>query len=201
MLQVNNFFNLKGSINIAGQVLCFTAISCIPSAKHGGVIASIFKFVSSIGYLTIQMKSGLFIFLTLLFLCPNLFAQQTPIPGDTTAKNTGKVIFAYGGQLNKTFLRYIITLTNKKSPKICFLPTASGDNPEYIGFWNNLCKQLSIKTQVLRTFSASSNLQTFEEQLLQMDIIIVGGGNAVNMLAIWKAQGIDTILQPIPKAL
>ena len=28
-----------------------------------------------------------------------------------------------------------------------------------------------------------------------MDAIIVGGGNTLNMLGIWKAQGIDTVLR------
>lgn len=146
-------------------------------------------------YLTIQMKLRLFIFLTVTFLIQDLLAQQAILNSDTTVKNPDKIIFAYGGQLNKTFLKYIITLTNKSNPKLCFLPTASGDNPQYIDFWNKLCKQLSIKTQVIRTFNASSNLQTFDEQLLQMDIIVVGSGNAINMFAIWKAQGIDTILR------
>jgi peptidase E len=141
------------------------------------------------------MKSRFIILLTATLLFQNLLAQRATLNSDTTTKNSDKVIFAYDGQLNKTFLKYIITLTNKPNPKICFLPTASGDNPEYIDFWNNLCKKLSIRTQVLRTFSASSNFQTFEEQLLQTDVIIVGAGNAINMLAIWKAQGIDTILR------
>jgi dipeptidase E len=139
------------------------------------------------------MKSRLIVFLLLTQLFQSSFAQQISSIDDTTAKD--KVIFAYGGQLNKAFLKYIITLTNKKDPQVCFLPTASGDNPEYIDFWNKLSKQLSCKPYVLRTFSASSNLQTFEDQLLQMDAIIAGAGNAVNMLAVWKAQGIDTILK------
>lgn len=146
-------------------------------------------------YLTIQMKSRLFIFLTVTLLFQNLLAQQVTLNNDRIVKNSDKVIFTYGGELNKTFLKYILTLTNKTNPNICFLPTASGDNPSYIGFWEKLCRQLSIKGQVLKTFSASSNLQSFEEQLLRMDVIIVGSGNAINMLAIWKAQGIDTILR------
>jgi peptidase E len=37
--------------------------------------------------------------------------------------------------------------------------------------------------------------QTFEEVLLSMDAILVTGGNTLNMIAIWKAQGIDQILK------
>jgi peptidase E len=36
---------------------------------------------------------------------------------------------------------------------------------------------------------------SFEEILLNVDAIIVGGGNTLNMMAIWKAQGIDSILR------
>jgi peptidase E len=137
------------------------------------------------------MKCILIIFLSIIIFSKSSIAQQ-PAKGIDT---TDKTIFVYGGQLNKSFLRYTLTLTNKSSPKVCFIPTASGDNPEYIDFWNKLCKQFSLNSYVLKTFSVSSNTQTFEEQLLQMDLIIVGAGNAVNMLAIWKAQGIDTILR------
>lgn len=37
--------------------------------------------------------------------------------------------------------------------------------------------------------------KSFEDILLNMDAIVVGGGNTLNMLGIWKAQGIDTLLQ------
>jgi peptidase E len=36
---------------------------------------------------------------------------------------------------------------------------------------------------------------SFEEALLNMDAIVVGGGNTLNMMAIWKAQGIDLVLK------
>jgi hypothetical protein len=37
--------------------------------------------------------------------------------------------------------------------------------------------------------------ETFEETILSMDAIIVGGGSTLNMLGIWKVQGIDTVLR------
>lgn len=36
--------------------------------------------------------------------------------------------------------------------------------------------------------------ESFEDVLFSMDAIIVGGGNTLNMLAIWEAQGVDKIL-------
>jgi hypothetical protein len=36
---------------------------------------------------------------------------------------------------------------------------------------------------------------SFEKVLTSMDAILVGGGNTLNMIAVWKAQGIDTALR------
>jgi len=43
--------------------------------------------------------------------------------------------------------------------------------------------------------NSTTQEESFEEILLGMDAIIVGGGNTLNMLAIWKAQGIDLALK------
>jgi dipeptidase E len=137
------------------------------------------------------MKRIFIILLSIIIFSTRSIAQQPAKEIDIA----DKTLFVYGGQLSKNFLRYTLTLAKKSNPKVCFIPTASGDNPEYIDFWNKLCKQFSFNSYVLKIFSVSSNIQTFEEQLLQMDVIIVGAGNTVNMLAIWKAQGIDTILR------
>jgi peptidase E len=107
-----------------------------------------------------------------------------------------KVIFAYGGEMTEAFVRYTMELTQKKNPKICFLPTALGDSPYYINYWYDITADLEMRPRVLRTWtSSSSQKQSFEEILLDMDAIIIGGGNAVNMLSIWRGQGIDTALQ------
>lgn len=107
-----------------------------------------------------------------------------------------KIIFAYGGSINKILLQYIISLTGKVAPKICFLPTAQGDSSTYINFWFELCQGEALQAHVMRVFISSYNTtESFEEKLLSMDAIVVGGGNTLNMMAIWKAQGIDKVLQ------
>jgi len=45
----------------------------------------------------------------------------------STSKAT-RTIFAYGGNFTKPFMRYVIALTKKENPRICFLPTAAADN-------------------------------------------------------------------------
>jgi len=107
-----------------------------------------------------------------------------------------RTIFAYGGNFTKSFMRYVIALTKKENPRICFLPTATGDNASTILAWYEACQDLPMRPYVQRTFIASyTEPKTFEENLLSMDAIIVSGGNTLNMMAIWKAQGIDTVLR------
>jgi len=113
-------------------------------------------------------------------------------------QDTGSVdkkLFVYGGQVNKEFIKYTASLTGKENPKICFLPTATGDNIKYINFWYELCADIKVEPHVLKVWVNSYQYkQSFEEILLDMDAIIVGGGNTLNMLAIWKAQKIDIAL-------
>lgn len=105
-------------------------------------------------------------------------------------------IFPSGGGPTKPFIREIIKLTGKVRPKICFLPTASGDGEAGIIRWYELVHDLSVEPSVQKVWISSYSQKTsFEDVLLNVDAIVVGGGNTLNMMAIWKAQGIDKILK------
>ncbi|TFH39784.1 MAG: peptidase E [Bacteroidia bacterium] len=105
-------------------------------------------------------------------------------------------IFPNGGGTSKLFIKEIIKLTGKERPKICFLPTASGDSERSIIRWYELVHDLSVEPSVQRVWISSyGQKESFEEVLLNVDAIVVGGGNTLNMMAIWKAQGIDVVLK------
>lgn len=105
-------------------------------------------------------------------------------------------IFPFGGGQNKFFIKEIIKLTGKERPRICYLPTASGDSEEGIIRFYDLVSDLSVEPHVQKVWISSYNQkESFEEVLLSMDAIYVGGGNTLNMMAIWKAQGIDVVLK------
>jgi peptidase E len=92
-------------------------------------------------------------------------------------------------------LKYWLSLTGKEDPVVCLLGTAQGDHPETIVTWYETMNQLPCRARHLRLYGPTKNLRDFSAQLLPVDGIFVRGGNSVNMLAIWKAQGIDTILR------
>jgi len=130
------------------------------------------------------------IFVCLIFAL-NVYAQDK---GAQPAPD--KKILVFGGGMNKSFISYLARLTGKERPKICYLPTASADNVYNINNWYELCHDLPVEPYVQRAFINSyDQKETFGEVLLGMDAIVVGGGNTLNMLAIWKAQGIDIVLQ------
>ncbi len=137
-----------------------------------------------------QKTFTLLIFFLLTFVgIESLKAQQNKDKQDET-------IFVWGRDINTKFVQYVADLTKKEHPKICYLPTASGDNPDNIKYWENICNRLLLDTIILKVWvSSSEKNQSFEDILLNSDAIVVGGGNTLNMLGIWKAQGIDIILE------
>jgi dipeptidase E len=114
-------------------------------------------------------------------------------------KNTEAVerkMFIYGGDFDGRFIKYVAGLTGKDNPKICFLPTAAGDAAGYVMRWFETCGDLQVRPFVQRSFISSYNQkESFEDIFAKMDAILVGGGNTLNMMAIWKAQGMDIALR------
>ncbi len=105
-------------------------------------------------------------------------------------------IVAYGAGYNPPFVKFVATLTGKQRPRLCYLPTASADGQAGIIRWYETCAPLNVEPHVQRMFISSYEQQeSFRDVLLSMDAIVVGGGNTLNMMAIWKAQGIDLILK------
>jgi dipeptidase E len=142
------------------------------------------------------MKKSVAIFFLLSVSFCLLKAQPVHAPESRPQNEITRTIFISGGNFGAPFVRYVIGLTGKAKPKICFLPTASADNPYEINYWYSVCEDLPMRPYVQRVFlNSSPDQKTFEESLLDMDAIVVGGGSTLNMMAIWKAQGIDTVLR------
>jgi len=88
---------------------------------------------------------------------------------------------------------YILAAANKPNPKVCFLPTASGDNEHYIDFFEEVFGRYPCVPTHLNIFSP--RVSDMEDLLLSQDIIYVGGGNTKSMLAVWREWGVDKILR------
>ncbi len=88
---------------------------------------------------------------------------------------------------------YILEQSPKKTPKICFIPTASGDADSYIARFYDFFEQQSCEPTHLSLFKPPA--QDLEEFVLSQDILYVGGGNTKNLLALWREWGLDRIIE------
>jgi dipeptidase E len=89
----------------------------------------------------------------------------------------------------------VLELAATPRPRVCLLPTAGGDSEHqirryYEAFGDRLCEPSHISL-----FRLGRHPVPLREHLLSQDAIYVGGGSMVNLLAIWKAQGIHHILR------
>jgi dipeptidase E len=88
---------------------------------------------------------------------------------------------------------FILKLSGKRRPKICFLATASGDAEGYIQRFYKAMSRRKCEPSHLGLFNRThSDPAKF---LLRQDVIYVGGGNTANMLAIWRVHGVDRVLR------
>jgi dipeptidase E len=84
------------------------------------------------------------------------------------------------------------TAARRTRPRVCFIGTATGDDPGYIGRFHAALQDVA-DTAHLALFSRTvEDIPTF---LLGMDAIYVGGGNTLSMLAVWRAHGVDVVLR------
>ena len=89
--------------------------------------------------------------------------------------------------------RFILESSGKEAPSVCFIPTASGDNAEFITHVLSTYTGLGVKADVLRFFDRTpANLAEF---LSTFDILQVGGGNTRSMLAVWRHWGLDVLIR------
>jgi dipeptidase E len=88
---------------------------------------------------------------------------------------------------------FILRLTETEEPRVCFVPTASGDSDTYVaGFYRAFSTRHCKPTDLALFRRTVVDLESF---LLQQDVIYVGGGNTANMLAVWRLHGVDKILR------
>jgi dipeptidase E len=87
---------------------------------------------------------------------------------------------------------YILSLSGKPMPRVCFVPTASGDGPAYIvKFYSAFMRKPCRPAHLGILQDPPDPLEAF---VMEQDIFYVGGGNTVAMLATWRALGLDRLL-------
>ena len=87
---------------------------------------------------------------------------------------------------------YLLSLTGRKRPRICFLPTASGDADGYVARFLRAFRRRADASALTLFGTPRTDIRRY---ILSRHAIIVGGGNTANMLAIWRVHGVDRFLR------
>lgn len=81
---------------------------------------------------------------------------------------------------------------DRPRPRVCFLPTASGDAEGYVANFHAAFGRVAETSHLLLFDRTEVDVAGF---LCSQDAVYVGGGNTENMLAIWRLHGVDRALR------
>src|SRR6516162_2028552 len=110
-------------------------------------------------------------------------------------------IVAFGGggfstEWGNTLLDdYVLELTGAERPRVCFLPTASGDADHYVVRFYRAFSATRCEPSHISLFRRETGVGDPWAHLLAQDLIYVGGGSLVSLLGAWRAHGIDDALR------
>ncbi len=110
-------------------------------------------------------------------------------------------IVAFGGGGFSTDWRntllddYLLELTGVQRPRVCFLPTASGDADHYVVRFYRAFDAHRCEPSHISLFRRETGVGDPRAHLLSQDLIYVGGGSLVSLLGTWRAHGVDEALR------
>jgi peptidase E len=96
---------------------------------------------------------------------------------------------------------FVLSQARRARPRVCFIPTASGDAATYVlRFYRAFAARDCIATDLMlqgavtvpRQPASSAELAAF---VAEQDVLYVGGGNTANMLALWRVHGLDVAIR------
>src|SRR6201996_5057800 len=91
--------------------------------------------------------------------------------------------------------RFALELTGRPVPRVCFLPTASGDPREQATRFHERFSGWPCEPSILSLFHLGRDRIDPREHLFAQDAIYVGGGSMRNMLAVWREHSVDEIMR------
>ncbi|TDD67102.1 peptidase E [Jiangella aurantiaca] len=87
-----------------------------------------------------------------------------------------------------------LRLTGADRPKLCFLPTASGDSVNYVQLTYAAFAGWSVDVSHLSLFPMP-NVEDIRAHVLAQDVLWVGGGSVAGLLAMWRLHGVDDVMR------
>jgi dipeptidase E len=114
-----------------------------------------------------------------------------PRPPQIVALGGGGFSMEWGNPLMDD---HVLRLTGVKRPKVCFLPTASGDADHYVVRFYRAFPASRCAPSHISLFRRETGVGDPRAHLLEQDLIYVGGGSLVSLMGTWRAHAIDLAL-------
>ena len=92
-------------------------------------------------------------------------------------------------------VRQAMALSGAQRPKVCLVPTATGDAQAGLDRWYESSEWFGPADLSHLVLFAQPNVPDVRAHLLAQDVIYVSGGSVVNLLAVWRAHRRDVILR------
>lgn len=113
---------------------------------------------------------------------------------------TGLIVAIGGAEFqmrpeNEALHDYVVSLLETSEPRICLMPTASGDPHDQISAFYGTMERRGCIPSAISLFRLADRPIDFAEHILSRDAIYVTGGSMVNLLALWREHRIDEIMR------
>ncbi len=124
-------------------------------------------------------------------ICPN---------GDVIITKNGKIVAGGGCDIlcsgDEPIFKHIITVSEKKSPRLLYLPTASFDSEDSAPLYARRFMELGCGLfDILFLTDPALCARRIKEKILGADIVFAGGGNLKFLMDTWTSTGADKYLQ------
>jgi peptidase E len=90
---------------------------------------------------------------------------------------------------------YVLRLAGRERPRVCFLPTASGDADHYIVRFYRAFDAARCEPSHVSLFRRDGGAADIHQHVLSSDLVYVGGGSVISLLGAWRAHGLDATLR------
>src|SRR5687768_17654591 len=95
----------------------------------------------------------------------------------------------------RAIVRHLLELTHVPNPRVCLLPTASGDPQASIADFYSVLDRFDCRPTHVSLFRMEREWVNLREHLFEQDLIYVAGGSMLNLIAIWRAHGLAAIMR------
>ncbi len=121
------------------------------------------------------------------------------------AEHEGKIVAMGGGGFsmepdNLLLDDFILSLSRRQPARVCFVPTASSDSPQYLTKFYRAFANRCVASDLTLVDSPMlprrpASTEALAAYIAEQDIFYVGGGSTLHLLALWRAHGLDRLLR------